>query len=98
MSEKHRLTVKKLRETVSKVRKRTFPYKEKEPAKIDFSKYNAAQISEVADVLNSIRDTVNLAALRIQQRTQANKGPGRPPAAYVRRCEGAVNGSVLWRF
>ena len=80
MSEKQKLTVKNLRSTITSIREKEFPYKEKEPAKFDFSKYNAAQISEVADVLNTIRDIVDLSAQRIQQGTPPDKRPGRPPA------------------
>jgi predicted P-loop ATPase/GTPase len=81
MSEKRRLTVKKLQETVSSVRKGTFPYKEKEPKKIDFAQYNQAQINEVADVLETMRDIVDHAYQRIHEREDAaiHKGPGRPP-------------------
>jgi transposase len=80
MSAKSRLTVKQLRETVSNIRKREFPYKEKEPKKVDFTKYNVAQINEVTDVLESIRDIVDIADKRIKQRTTPLKRPGRPPA------------------
>ena len=81
MSTKRRLTVKQLRETVLSIRKGKFPYTEKEPKKLDFTKYNTAQINEIADVLETIRDIVDLSNQRIQQRTaDAPKGPGRPSA------------------
>ena len=61
MSTKHRKTVKELRETVSRVRKGEFPYQEKEPKKIDFALYNQAQINEIADMLETIRNMVDAA-------------------------------------
>jgi transposase len=75
-----RLKVKELRETITSIRKKEFPYKEKEQKKIDFTKYNTAQINEIADVLETIRDIVDQADRRLQQRAAAHKGPGRPPA------------------
>ena len=81
MSEKRRLTVKKLQETVSSVRKGTFPYKEKEPKKIDFKKYNEAQINEIVDFLEAMRDIVDLADLRLQEKAAVQRGPGRPPTS-----------------
>ena len=68
MPAKHRLTVKKLQETILNIRKGKFPYKEKEPKKLDFTKYNQAQINEIADVLETMRDIVDLSNQRIQQR------------------------------
>jgi division protein CdvB (Snf7/Vps24/ESCRT-III family) len=37
MSAKHRKTVKELRETITHIRKKEFPYKKKEPKKINFA-------------------------------------------------------------
>lgn len=79
MSTKHRKTVKELRETVSRVRKGEFPYQEKEPKKIDFALYNQAQINEIADMLETIRNMVDAADKRTQKTLQS-KGPGRPSA------------------
>ena len=79
MSTKHRKTVKELRETVSRVRKGEFPYQEKEPKKIDFALYNQAQINEIADMLETIRNMVDAANKRTQKTLQS-KGPGRPSA------------------
>jgi transposase len=78
MSKKRKLTVKQLRQTITSIRKGTFLYQQKEQKKIDFTKYNLAQINEITDVLESIRDIVNLADQRIQQRSTPVKGPGRP--------------------
>ena len=78
MTEKRRLSVKELRETLSHIRKGEFPYKEKEQKKIHFAHYNQAQINEIADVLDSIRDIVDAAYDRAQK-TNSAKRPGRPP-------------------
>jgi len=74
-----RLSVEELRETVSRVRKGEFPYQEKEPKKIDFAEYNQAQVNEIADILETIRNIVDTADKRIQK-TSSQKGPGRPSA------------------
>ncbi len=80
MTEKRRLSVKELRETVSRIRKGEFPYKEKEQKKIDFAKYNTAQINEIANVLETIRDIVDAADQRLQKTSEPTlpRGPGRP--------------------
>jgi transposase len=75
---KHKLKVKDLRQTILCIRTHTYPYKQKEPNKTDFTKYNIAQINEITDILEAIRDTVDLADQRIQQKTNPIKGPGRP--------------------
>jgi hypothetical protein len=72
-----RLIVEELRETVSRVRKGEFPYQEKEPKKINFAEYNQAQINEIADLLETIRNIVDAADQRTQK-TSEQKGPGRP--------------------
>lgn len=68
----------KLREIVSRVRDGTFPYEEKDEKEINFAAYNTAQINEISDVLELIRDVVETAAERIAK-TSVYKGPGRPP-------------------
>ena len=68
----------KLREVVTSVRDGSFPYEEKEEKTIDFAKYNKAQINEIADVLELIRNVVDTASERLQKPT-AKKGPGQPP-------------------
>jgi transposase len=80
MQSKHKLKVKDLRQTILNIRTHTYPYKQKEPNKIDFTKYNLAQINEITDILEGIRGIVDLADQRIQQRTLPSKGPGRPKA------------------
>jgi len=78
MSTNHKLTPKKLQETISQIRKRKFPYKTKEQKKVDFTKYNIAQINEIADVLETIRNVVDQAYQRLQDSNTPQKGPGRP--------------------
>jgi len=78
MSTNHKLTPKKLQETISQIRKGEFPYKTKEQKKVDFTKYNIAQINEIADVLETIRNIVDQAYQRLQDSNIIKKGPGRP--------------------
>lgn len=78
MSTKQRLKVKDLQQTILNIRTHNFPYKQKETNKTDFTKYNLAQINEITDILENIRDTVDLADQRIHQKTLPPKGPGRP--------------------
>lgn len=68
----------RLREIVSQVRSGDFSYEEKEENEINFAKYNKAQINEIADVLDMIRDIVETASQRLQK-VRVSKGPGRPP-------------------
>jgi hypothetical protein len=75
---KRKLKVQNLRQTILNIRTHSFSYKQKEPNKVDFTKYNIAQINEITDVLESIQDTVDHADRRIQQRTVPLRGPGRP--------------------
>jgi hypothetical protein len=51
-----------------------------EPVKTDWAQYDQAQIYEMTNYLNNIRDLVNLADKRIKERTPPRKrGPGRLP-------------------
>lgn len=68
----------RLREIVTQVRSGEFPYEGKEEKKIDFAAYNKAQINEIADVLEMIRDVVEVASARLQKAGNP-KTPGRPP-------------------
>ena len=68
----------KLREIVSQVRAGEFSYEEKEGKEINFASYNKAQINEIADVLDMIRDTVEIASARLHK-VPIPKGPGQPP-------------------
>jgi transposase len=68
-----------LRDLVKKVRDGTFEYKNRDKSEINWVKYDYAQIKEMADYLNNIRDIVNEADNRIKSRTIPDKrGPGKP--------------------
>ena len=47
-----------LREIVKKVRDGSFEYKSRDKSEINWAKYDYAQIKEMADYLNNIRDIV----------------------------------------
>ncbi|MEA1907221.1 MAG: hypothetical protein U9N12_09820 [Euryarchaeota archaeon] len=69
-----------LKKIIKSVRDWTFKYDGKEPVKTDWTQYDQAQIYEMINYLNNIRDLVDLAAKRIKERTPPRKrGPGRPP-------------------
>ena len=56
---------KDLQRIVGAIRDKTFKYEEKESPEINWAKYDEAQINEIADVLDNIRDVVDLAYKRI---------------------------------
>ncbi len=62
-----KLREEELRKIVSSVRQGDFLYQKKEDKEIDFVKYNKAQINEISDVLEMIRDVVNTASKRLQK-------------------------------
>ena len=69
-----------LRELIKKVRDGTFEYTNREEAGTNWAKYDYAQIHEMANYLDNLREIVNEADNRIRSRTIADKrGPGRPP-------------------
>ncbi len=69
-----------LKKIVKGARDGTFEYKGKEQVKTNWAQYDQAQIHEMANYLNNIRDLVDLADKRIKERTPPRKrGPGRPP-------------------
>jgi len=68
-----------LRAIIKKVRDGSFQYENREQTKIDWAKYDSAQISEMANYLDNLRDIVNEADNRIKSRTPPKKsGPGKP--------------------
>ena len=70
----------KLRKIIKSIRDGTFDYKEREEKKINWTKYDYAQINEMADYLDNIRDIVDEADRRIQMKTPPKKRvAGRPP-------------------
>lgn len=68
-----------LRELVKSVRDGTFEYKNRDKTEINWAKYDSAQIREMANYLNNLRDIVDEAGNRIRIRTIPEKrGPGKP--------------------
>jgi len=56
----------------------TFEYESKEPVTTNWAQYDQAQIHEMANYLDNIRDLVEEADKRIKERTPPRKrGPGR---------------------
>ena len=70
-----RKTSEDLRDLVKSIRDRSLPYEKREPERRNWSDYENAQINEVADILESIRDVVDLAASRM---SAIMKGGGNP--------------------
>jgi transposase len=71
-----RKNVEDLRNLVKSVRDQSFSYEKREPAERNWHQYDQAQVNEIADVLETIRDVVNIASSRIQVE---KRGAGRPP-------------------
>ena len=71
-----RKTVEDLRNLVKSVRDRSFPYEKRDTVKRNWSSYEDAQVNEIADILETIRDVVNMAASNLPER---KKTAGRPP-------------------
>ena len=69
-----------LRTIVKKVREGEFEYNSREAPKTNWNLYDNAQIKELANYLDNLRDLVDEADKRIKERTPYKKqGPGRPP-------------------
>jgi len=62
-----------LRDLIKNVRDGTFEYNNRDKSEINWAKYDYAQIKEMADYLNNIRDIVNEADNRIRSRTIPDK-------------------------
>lgn len=74
-----RLWSKDLRTLVIAIRNGTFEYERTAHAKIDWAKYDEAQINEVADILHVINTSVDIAFERIKaKRSIKRRHPGRP--------------------
>ncbi|MBX8642427.1 MAG: hypothetical protein KIY10_07620, partial [Thermoplasmata archaeon] len=70
------LRSKELREVASSVRNGTFTYEARPKKSVDWATYDEAQINELADMLNSIRDIVDEACARIAERPpEVKTGP-----------------------
>ena len=77
-----RKNVEDLRNLVKSVRDQSFSYEKREPAERNWHQYDQAQVNEIADVLETIRDVVNVASSRIPEE---KRRPGRPsvPASDI---------------
>ncbi|MBI2078450.1 MAG: hypothetical protein HYT80_08805 [Euryarchaeota archaeon] len=67
-----------LQTLVGEIRERRFPYQERPAPATDWAAYDQAQIHETRDVLNLIRELVEVADSRLQARTVAVPRPGQP--------------------
>lgn len=70
-----RKSVEDLQELIKSVRDRGFPYVGREEKERNWSSYDRAQINEIAEVLETIRDIVDEASSRVEAK---KRGPGRP--------------------
>ncbi|MHB8361877.1 MAG: hypothetical protein ACYDDC_08790, partial [Thermoplasmataceae archaeon] len=71
-----RKTADDLRDLVKSVRDKSFLYEKREAVDRNWHQYDQAQVNEIADVLETIRDVVNIASSRIKEE---KRGAGRPP-------------------
>jgi hypothetical protein len=71
-----RKTAEDLINLVKSVRDKSFPHEGREEKDRNWHEYDRAQVNEIADVLKTIRDAVDLAASSIPEK---KKGPGRLP-------------------
>ena len=69
-------TAEDLKDLVKSVRDRSFPYEKRVPEKRNWSHYDDAQVNEIADILETIRDVVDAAVPNLPGR---KKTAGRPP-------------------
>ncbi len=74
-----RKTSEDLRDLVKSVRDRSFPYEKREEKERNWHDYDRAQVNEIVDILETIRDIVNIALSRIPEK---KSGPGRPHVPY----------------
>jgi len=74
-----RKSVEDLRELIKSVRNRGFTYEGREEKERNWSSYDQAQINEIAEILETIRDIVDEASSRIETK---KRGPGRPAVQH----------------
>ena len=70
-----RKTAEDLRNLVKSVRDKSYPYERREEKERNWHNYDRAQVNEIADVLETIRDVVDIAVSRIPEK---KRGLGRP--------------------
>ena len=69
-----------LQKLIGQIREGEYPYVERPKKPINWSNYDTAQCRQIVDVINTIRQSVDEAAIRIATvRSEAPPGPGRPP-------------------
>ena len=72
-----------LQNIVTAIRNKTFVYEEKEEKPRDWSKYDGAQLNEIADMFHAINLAVDIASERVRSREKKRKrlpgGPRIPP-------------------
>ena len=69
-----------LHKLITSVREQDFPYQKRSKKRMDWSSYDTAQCTEIADMLDLIRDLVDAADQRVRARKTPEKpSPGRPP-------------------
>lgn len=73
---KKQFRTKDLQKLVSGIRSGEFGYEEKGEKLIDFARYNEAQVNELADMFDMIREIVDMAATRVRGMKRGE--PGRP--------------------
>jgi len=62
-----------LRKIITQIREKTIEYDERESPKTNWTDYDQAQIAEMANYLDNVRDLVNEANRRITERTPPRK-------------------------
>ena len=74
-----RLWGRDLQNIVSGIRSGTFKYEEKDRKRIDWGRYDEAQVNEITDMLQIINDAVDTAYRRVKSRENMRKRlPGKP--------------------
>ena len=63
-----RKTAEDLRNLVKSVRDKSFPYEKREEKERNWHQYDKAQVNEIADVLETMRDVVDIASSRIPEK------------------------------
>ena len=69
-----------LHRLITSVREQDFPYHKRSRKRMEWSSYDSAQCTEIADMLDLIRELVDEADRRVKKgRKPQPPGPGRPP-------------------
>ena len=79
-----RKNVEDLRNLVKSVRDQSFSYEKREPAERNWHQYDQAQVNEIADVLETIRDVVNVASSHIPEEKRRVGRPSVPASDIVK--------------